>query len=86
MCPRSFLCEEGNIKQHTSLNEKLCEIGKDAIWEFRFTCFLFYLIFVLLCKAISGGPGKEGRSARYLLTDRQNGRHRYPQRIWAAAR
>ena len=34
MYPRSFLCEEAKTKQ-----KKLCEIGKEAIWESRFTSF-----------------------------------------------
>ena len=37
--PRSFLCEEPKIKEHTSLKKKLCEIGEETIWESRFTCF-----------------------------------------------
>ena len=39
MYPRSFLCEEAKVKQHTSLKKELCEIGEEAIWESRFTCF-----------------------------------------------
>ena len=38
---RSFLCEEAKIKQRTSLKKELCEIGEEAIWEFRFTSFFF---------------------------------------------
>ena len=41
MYPRSFLYEEANIKQRTPLKKKLCEIGEEAIWESRFTSFLF---------------------------------------------
>ena len=40
MYPRSFLCEEAKIKQCTLLKKELCEIGEEAIWEFRFTSFL----------------------------------------------
>ena len=40
MYPRSFLCEEAKIKQRTPLKKELCEIGKEAIWESRFTSFL----------------------------------------------
>ena len=36
MYPRSFLCEEAKIKQHTSLKKELCRIGEEAIWESRF--------------------------------------------------
>ena len=39
MYPRSFLCEEAKIKQRTPLKKELCEIGKEAIWESRFTSF-----------------------------------------------
>ena len=42
MYPRSLLCKEANIKQHTSSQEELQEIGKKEIWKSRFTC-LFYL-------------------------------------------
>ena len=31
MYPRSFLCEEAKIKQHTSAKEELCEIGEESI-------------------------------------------------------
>ena len=41
MYPRSFFCEEAKIKQRTPLNNELCEIGEEAIWESRFTSFLF---------------------------------------------
>ena len=41
MYPRSFLCEEAKIKQRTPLKKELCEIGEEAIWEFRFTSFFF---------------------------------------------
>ena len=40
MYPRSFLCEEAEIKQRTPLKKELCEIGEEAIWESRFTSFL----------------------------------------------
>ena len=33
MYPRSFLCEEAKIEQHTSSKKKLCEIGEEAIWK-----------------------------------------------------
>ena len=33
MYPRSFLCEEAEIKQHTSLIKELHEIGEKSIWE-----------------------------------------------------
>ena len=42
MYPRSFLCEEAKIKQRTPLQKELCEIGKEAIWESRFTSFLYF--------------------------------------------
>ena len=42
MYPRSFLCEEGEIKQRTPLEKKLCEIGEEAIWASRFTSFFFF--------------------------------------------
>ena len=38
--PRSFLCEEATIKQHSFSKKELCEISDEAIWESRFTCFL----------------------------------------------
>ena len=41
MYPRSFFCEEAKIKQRTPLKKELCEIGEEAIWESRFTSFLF---------------------------------------------
>ena len=41
MYPRSFLCKEAKIKQRTPLKKELCEIGEEAIWESRFTSFLF---------------------------------------------
>ena len=34
-------CEEAKIKQHTFSKKELCEIGEEAIWESRFTCFCF---------------------------------------------
>ena len=40
MYPRSFLCEEAEIKQRTPLKKKLCEIGEEAIWKSRFTSLL----------------------------------------------
>ena len=40
MYSRSFLCEKAKIKQRTPLNEELCEIGEEAIWESRFTSFV----------------------------------------------
>ena len=40
MYPRSFLCEEAEIKQRTPLKKELCEIGEEAIWKSRFTSFL----------------------------------------------
>ena len=30
MYPRSFLCEEAKIKQHTPSKKELCEIGEEA--------------------------------------------------------
>ena len=42
---RSFLCEEAKINQRTFLKNQLCEIGEEAIWEFRFTSFFnFFLV------------------------------------------
>ena len=41
MYPRSFLCEEAKIKKRTTLKKKLREIGKETIWESRFTSFLY---------------------------------------------
>ena len=41
MYPRSFLCEKAKIKQRTPLKRELCEIGEEAIWEFRFTSFFW---------------------------------------------
>ena len=41
MYPRNFLCEEAKIKQRTPLKRELCEIGEEAIWEFRFTSFFY---------------------------------------------
>ena len=32
MYPRSFLCEEAEIKQRTPLKKELCEIGEEAIY------------------------------------------------------
>ena len=46
MYPRSFLCEEAKIKQRTPLKKELCEIGEEAIWESRFTSFLFFYFFI----------------------------------------
>ena len=43
MYPRSFLCGEAKIKQRTPLKKELCEIGEEAIWESRFTSFLWLL-------------------------------------------
>ena len=43
MYPRSFFFDEAKIKQHTSSKKQLCEIGEQAIWESRFTCFLFHV-------------------------------------------
>ena len=43
MYPRSFLCEEAKIKQHTSSKKELCEISEKAMWESRFTCFLYWM-------------------------------------------
>ena len=37
---RSFICEEAKMKKRTSSKKQLCEIGEEAIWEFRFTSFL----------------------------------------------
>ena len=39
MYPRSFICEEAKIKQHTPFKKELREIGDEAIWESRFTSF-----------------------------------------------
>ena len=41
MYPRSFLCEGAKIKQRTPLKKELREIGKEAIWESRFTYSFF---------------------------------------------
>ena len=41
MYPPSFLCEETEIKQRTFLKKELCEIGEEAVWESRFTSFVF---------------------------------------------
>ena len=43
MYPQSFLCEEAKIKQRTSSKKEFCEIGEQAMWESRFTCFLLIL-------------------------------------------
>ena len=44
MYPRSFLCEQAKIKQRTSLQKELCEIGEEALWKSRFTSlFLPYV-------------------------------------------
>ena len=45
MYPRSFLCEEAEIKRGTPLKKELCEIDEEAIWESRFTSFFIILIF-----------------------------------------
>ena len=45
MYPRSFLCEEANVKQRAPLKNELFEIGEEAIWESRFTSFYFCLEF-----------------------------------------
>ena len=50
MSPRSFLCEEAKINQNTSLKKELCEIGEEAIWESRFTCFFFFFLVYVLCR------------------------------------
>ena len=42
MYPRTFLCEEVKIKQRTPLKKEICEIGEEAIWEYRFTSFFFF--------------------------------------------
>ena len=39
MYPRSFLCEEAKIKQHTSSRNELCTISQEEIWEYQFTFF-----------------------------------------------
>ena len=39
MYPRSFLCQEAQIKQRTPFKKELCGIGEEAIWESRFTSF-----------------------------------------------
>ena len=39
MYPRSFLCEEAKIKQHTFSKKELCEFSEEAIWESRFISF-----------------------------------------------
>ena len=44
MYPRSFLCEEAEIKQRTPLKKELCEIGEEAIWESRFTSFFWIFL------------------------------------------
>ena len=41
--PRSFLYEEAEIKQDTSLNKERCEVREEAIWESWFTCFFILL-------------------------------------------
>ena len=43
MYPRSFLCEEAEIKQRTPLKKELCEISEEAVWESRFTSFLLFI-------------------------------------------
>ena len=56
MYPRRFLCEEAKIKQRTPLKKELCEIGKAAIWESRFTSFfkiLFEIFEIKLAKSES---------------------------------
>ena len=45
MYSRSFLCEKAKIKQRTPLKKELCEIGKEAMWESRFTSFLYSIQF-----------------------------------------
>ena len=45
MYPRSFLCEEAKIKQHTPLKKELCKIGEEAIRESRFTSFFYKYIY-----------------------------------------
>ena len=47
MYQQSFLCEEAKIMQNTFSKKELCEIGQEATWGSRFTCF-FVLLFVLL--------------------------------------
>ena len=47
MYPRSFLCEEAEIKQRTPLKKEFCEIDEEAIWESRFTSF-----FILICQIL----------------------------------
>ena len=44
ICPLSFLCKEAKIKHRTSSKKELCEIGKEAIWKSRFTCFFTYFV------------------------------------------
>ena len=47
MYPLSYLCEEAEIKQRTSLKKELCEIGEKAIWESRFSHPFFEIINML---------------------------------------
>ena len=57
MYPRSFLCGEAKIKQHTSSKKELYGIGEEPIWESRFTRF----IFLLHPKNLSRWSGKDTR-------------------------
>ena len=41
MYPRSFLYKEAKSEHYTSSKKELCKNGEKAIWESRFTCFLF---------------------------------------------
>ena len=43
MYPQSFLCEDAEIQQHTSLQKKLCETGEEAVWESRFKSFFCFI-------------------------------------------
>ena len=42
MYSRSFLFEEAKIKQNTSLEKELGEIGEEAVWKSWFTSFFVF--------------------------------------------
>ena len=70
MYPRSFLCEEAKIEQRTPLKEELCEIGEEAIWEYRFTSFFVMpeVTFKGVRFKVEGGTGRHlGLSAKIWL-------------------
>ena len=45
MYPRSFLLEGATVERYTSSKSELCEIGEEAIWQSRFTCFFALHLF-----------------------------------------